>query len=54
MVDNVGVYVVENLVRSFEGINDGIEIRGKENDIGSRMGSIGSIFDSNISVSFFE
>lgn len=53
-VDNVGVHAVENLARSLEGINDGTETRGKENDIGSRTGSIGSTLDSNTSVSLLE
>lgn len=53
-VDNVGVHAVENLARSLEGINDGTETRGKEDDIGSGAGSVGGTLDSNTSISLLE
>jgi hypothetical protein len=53
-VDNVGVHSVEDLARSLKGINDGTQTRSKEDDIGSRSGSIGSTLDSNTSIGLLQ
>jgi hypothetical protein len=45
---------VENLAGSLEGINDGTETRGKEDNIGGRTSSIGGTLDSNTSISLLQ
>lgn len=53
-VDDVGVHAVENLAGSLESVDDSTETRGKEDDIGSGTGSIGSTLDSNTSVGLLQ
>ena len=53
-VDDVGVHAVENLAGSLEGIDDGAETRGKEDDIGSGAGSVGGTLDGNTSIGLLE
>lgn len=53
-VDDVGVHAVENLAGGFEGIDDGAETGGKEDNIGSRAGSVGGTLDSNTRISLLE
>jgi hypothetical protein len=45
---------VENLARSLEGINDGTQTRSKEDDIGSRSGSVGGTLDGNTSIGLLQ
>ena len=53
-VDNVGVHAVENLARSLEGVDDGRETRGKEDDIGSRASGVRRTLDGNTSIGLLE
>ncbi|ROW03986.1 hypothetical protein VSDG_00847 [Cytospora chrysosperma] len=53
-VDNVGVHAVENLARSLEGVNDGTKTGGKEDNVGSGAGSIGSTLNSNTSIGLLQ
>ncbi len=53
-VDDVGVHAVENLAGGLEGIDDGTETRGKEDDIGSRAGSVGSTLDGNTGIGLLQ
>lgn len=53
-VDDVGVHAVENLARRLEGINDGTETGGKEDDIGGRAGSVRGTLDGNTSIGLLE
>ena len=53
-VDNVGVHAVENLARSLEGINDGTETRGKEDNIGGGTSGIRGTLDGNTSISLLQ
>ena len=53
-VDDVGVHAVENLARSLEGIDDGAETGGKEDDIGGRAGSVRGTLDGNTSIGLLE
>jgi hypothetical protein len=45
---------VENLAGSLEGVNDGTETRGKEDDIGSRAGSVRGTLDGNTSIGLLQ
>jgi hypothetical protein len=45
---------VENLAGSLEGINDGTETGGKEDNIGSRAGSVGGTLDGNTSIGLLQ
>lgn len=49
-VDNVGVHAVENLAGSLEGIDNGTETRGKENNIGGGAGGVRGALDGNTSI----
>jgi hypothetical protein len=53
-VDDVGVHAVENLARGLEGIDNGTETRGKEDDIGGRAGSVRGTLDGNTSIGLLE
>jgi len=53
-VHNVRVHAVENLAGSLEGINDGTETGGKEDDIGGGAGSVRGTLDSNTGISLLE
>ncbi|TFA98674.1 hypothetical protein CCMA1212_009581 [Trichoderma ghanense] len=53
-VDNVGVHAVEDLARSLEGVNDGTETRGKEDNVGGGTGSVGSTLDSDTGVGLLQ
>ena len=53
-VDNVGVHAVENLARGLESVDDGGKTGGKEDDIGSGTGSIGSTLDGDTGIGLLE
>lgn len=53
-VDNVGVHAVENLAGSLEGVNDGTETGGKEDNIGGGTGSIRGTLDGNTSIGLLQ
>ncbi len=53
-VDDVGVHAVENLAGSLEGVNDGTETGGKEDNIGGGTGSIGGTLDGNTSIGLLQ
>ncbi|PMB73754.1 hypothetical protein BM221_001179 [Beauveria bassiana] len=53
-VDNVGVHAVENLAGSLEGINDGTETGGKEDNIGGGSGSIRGTLDGDTSIGLLQ
>lgn len=53
-VDDVGVHAVENLAGSLEGINDGTETRGEEDNIGGGAGSVRGTLDSDTSIGLLE
>jgi hypothetical protein len=49
-VDDVRVHSVENLSGSLQGIDNGGETRGKENNIGGGSGRVGSTLDGDTSI----
>lgn len=53
-VDDVGVHAVENLAGGLEGIDDGTETGGKEDDIGGGAGGVGGTLDGNTSIGLLE
>ncbi|KAK1239494.1 hypothetical protein MKX07_008982 [Trichoderma sp. CBMAI-0711] len=53
-VDDVGVHAVEDLARSLEGVNDGTETRGKEDNVGGGTGSVGSTLDSDTGIGLLQ
>ena len=53
-VDDVGVHAVENLARGLEGIDDGTETGGEEDDIGGRAGGVRGTLDGDTGVGLLE
>lgn len=53
-VDNVGVHAVENLAGSLKSVDDSTKTGGKEDNVGSGAGSIGSTLDSNTGISLLQ
>lgn len=53
-VDDVGVHTVEDLARGLEGVDDGRETGGKEDDIGGRSGGVRGTLDGNTGVGLLE
>ncbi|CAF3594394.1 unnamed protein product [Fusarium graminearum] len=53
-VDNVGIHSVEDLTGRFQGVDDGSETGGKENDIRGGSGGIGGTLDSNTSIGLLQ
>lgn len=53
-VDDVGVHAMENLAGSLEGVDDGTETGGKEDNIGGGTGSIRGTFDGDTSIGLLQ
>lgn len=53
-VDNVGVHAVEDLAGSLEGINDGTETRGEEDDIRGGAGSVRGTLNGDTSIGLLQ
>lgn len=53
-VDNVGIHTMEDLAGGLEGIDDGRETGGKEDNIGGGTGSVGGTLDGNTSIGLLQ
>lgn len=51
---DIGLHTLENLPGDFDGIDNSAETGGKENNIGSGLGSFSSAFDGNTTIRLFE
>ncbi|ROV95796.1 hypothetical protein VPNG_08757 [Cytospora leucostoma] len=53
-VDDVGVHAVENLAGSLQGVDNSTKTRGKEHNVGSGTGSVGSTLNSDTGIGLLQ